>query len=59
LPKFCLRFNGQGRCYECESLPAIAPKRDLHQKNASQSPNGLKKPQDFHIRMLLLMAVTG
>jgi hypothetical protein len=33
--------------------------RDLHQKKLNQSPNGLKKKQDFHIWMLLLKTVTG
>jgi hypothetical protein len=35
------------------------PGRALDQENNRQSPNGLKKTHDFHIRVLLLKSVTG
>ncbi|CAI8817976.1 hypothetical protein EMIT0P100_80236 [Pseudomonas sp. IT-P100] len=55
LPKFSPGFNVDSIMAFCLSLWRC----DLNQKKLNQSLNGLKNPHYFHIRMLLLNAVTG
>jgi len=44
---------------QCWPFAEMPQRCDLNQKKRKQSPNGLKNPHYFHIRMLLLMAITG